>query len=296
MHERSAAGTPDGFHTLINAAQLAQIAAASTAGAPDLAIVDCRHDLRAPAWGRQAYLTDHIPGAVFASLDEDLSGPLTPRSGRHPLPSCEAVAAWLGRVGIGNDTQVIAYDQGSVFAARLWWLLRWLGHERVAVLDGGLAAWRAAGAPLDNSPVSPRPTVFTPGLPLEVALDTAEVQQLLDSGAVVLVDARAADRFAGQNETIDPVAGHVPGARNHPFSQDLAADGRLLPPSELAVRWQRTLAGAAATDVVTMCGSGVTACHSLLALRHAGLGGGRLYAGSWSQWIRDPARPVATGS
>ncbi|HTY51111.1 MAG TPA: sulfurtransferase [Steroidobacteraceae bacterium] len=292
MHEHSAAAARSRFDTLIDAATLAGMAAAA-----GLAIVDCRHDLKAPAWGRQAFREGHIPGAAFASLDEDLSGPRSAQSGRHPLPARAALTAWLGRMGIGNGTQVIAYDQGGqVFAARLWWLLRWLGHERVAVLDGGLAAWQAAGGSLDTGSAPPLRAVFAPGPPLEFALDTAEVQQLLRGGATVLVDARTADRFAGQNETLDPVAGHIPGARNHPFTQDLAADGRLLPPAQLAAAWRHTLAGAPVGDVVTMCGSGVTACHSLLALSRAGLAGGRLYAGSWSEWIRDPARPVATGS
>jgi thiosulfate/3-mercaptopyruvate sulfurtransferase len=279
------------FHTVIDATTLV-----ASAGRPDLVIVDCRHDLKSPSWGRKAWREAHIPGAAFASLDEDLSGPITPYSGRHPLPASAALAGTLGRLGIGNGAQVVAYDQGnSLFAARLWWLLRWLGHERVAVLDGGLEAWRATGAPL-AADAGPMPAVFVPGPPLEAVLDTAEVQHALTEGSIVLVDARAADRFAGQNETLDPVAGHVPGARNHPFGLDLDAQGRLLPPAALVAGWHRTLQGVPPGDIVTMCGSGVTACHSLLALHRAGLPGGRLYAGSWSEWIRDPARPVATGA
>lgn len=260
---------------------------------PETAIVDCRFELTRPEWGEHAWAAGHIPGALYAHLERDLSGPVGPHTGRHPLPAPERLAATLGGWGIDRTVQVVAYDQSSgAYAARLWWLLRWLGHERVAVLDGGLGAWRAAGLPLDTAPARRAARRFEGAAAAHRVLSTAQVQDALARGDITLVDARGADRFAGQNETIDPVAGHVPGARNHPFTSNLGADGRFLPPEELRRRWSATLAGAPPERLVSMCGSGVTACHNLLALEAAGLRGGRLYAGSWSEWIRDPARPV----
>ena len=265
-------------------------------GAPGIVVVDCRHDLARPDWGERSWRDAHVPGAAFAHLDRDLSGPVTARSGRHPLPDQARLAAFLGQIGIDRDTHVIAYDQGkAAYAARLWWLLRWLGHARVSVLDGGLAAWQAAGLPLDAvSPVL-APARFVITSALEADIGTAALQDELKADSALLFDARGADRFAGENETLDPVAGHVPGARNHPFTLNFDADGRLLPAQELARRWRADLDGRAPASVVSMCGSGVTACANLLAMHVAGLSGARLYSGSWSEWIRDPARPVATG-
>jgi len=279
------------YQTLIQPAELA-----SLLGDSELAILDCRFDLMRPGWGESEYAAAHIPGAQYAHLERDLSGPVGPHTGRHPLPDPQQLAATLGRWGIDHTVQVIAYDQGNgAFAARAWWLLRWLGARRVAVLDGGFAAWRAAGLPVTSEPASRAPRTFVPQPDTRAVLSTSEVEQALARGEIELVDARAADRFAGENETIDPVAGHVPGARNHPYAHNLGADGRFLPPGELRRRWLQTLGSAEARRVVAMCGSGVTACHNLLALEIAGLPGGRLYAGSWSEWIRDPARPVARG-
>jgi len=259
-------------------------------------ILDCRHDLARPRWGADAYAQGHIPGASFASLDHDLSGPITAASGRHPLPDRETFAATAGRWGIGPGTQVIAYDQGNgAFAARAWWLLRWMGHAQVAVLDGGFAAWLTAGLPATREPPRVTPRSFTGAPAAAAALDSETVQRELSRGGIRLIDARAADRFAGHNETIDPVAGHVPGARNHPFTQNLDAHGRFLPREALRERWLASLAGCAPERVVAMCGSGVTACHNLLALEIAGLVGARLYAGSWSEWIRDPSRGIERG-
>ncbi len=260
---------------------------------PSVAIVDCRHDLALSQWGAHAFAQGHIPGAVFAHLDRDLSGPVTSESGRHPLPRPDSLAHALGQWGIDEHTQIVAYDQGNgALAARLWWLARFLGHARVAVLNGGLAVWQTAGLPVTARPPT-RPTRRYVARPdLSRAVSSAEVARGLERGDIVLVDARAADRFAGRNEAIDPVAGHVPGARNHPFGQNLDAEGRFLPREELERRWHQTLSGAAPASVVAMCGSGVTACHNLLAMELAGLAGARLYAGSWSEWIRDPERPV----
>lgn len=283
------------FSTLIEPAELAALldCGAGACASRDLIIVDCRHDLARPEWGAEAYAAGHIPGAVFAHLDRDLSGPVRPSSGRHPLPDLGRFGALLGGWGIDSRVQVVAYDQGGgAIAARLWWMLRFLGHERAAVLDGGFAAWRSAGLPVSTEAARVRPRRFL-SAPQAAWVATAEdVARGLERGEIVLVDARSADRFAGRNETLDPVAGHIPGARNHPFTRNLDADGRLLSAEALRKLWHETLGGAPPARVVSMCGSGVTACHNLLALERAGLPGARLYVGSWSEWCRDPARPV----
>lgn len=263
---------------------------------PDWRVVDCRFDLTNPAAGEAAFATGHVAGAVYAHLDRDLSAPRTERSGRHPLPSPESAAATFGRLGIDSRVRVVAYDDSAgMYAARLWWMLRWLGHERVAVLDGGLAAWRAAGFPLvaESTPVAPR--TFVPQPRARAVVNADELDGLLEGIACLLLDARAPERYEGRTEPLDPKAGHVPGARNHPYVRNLGPDGRFLPPDELRERLLARLRGRAPSEVVSMCGSGVTACHTLLALEIAGLPGGRLFPGSWSEWSRDPARPVATG-
>ncbi len=268
---------------------------------PDWAIIDCRFDLALPEWGAQVFAAGHIPHALYAHLDHDLSAPRTARSGRHPLPPAGVLAATFGRLGIDEHVQVIAYDQGNgAYAARLWWLLRWLGHTQAAVLNGGLAAWERAGLPLESS-TEPRAARRFTACPDACLLVTgAAVAAAVSSGALrrgeqLLVDARGADRFAGENETIDPVAGHIPGAHNHPFASNLDAQGRFLDAGQLRESWQRILRGRPARQLISMCGSGVTACHNLLALEIAGLGGARLYPGSWSEWITDPEHEVARG-
>jgi thiosulfate/3-mercaptopyruvate sulfurtransferase len=282
--------------TLIEPAELA-----AHLGDVRWAIIDCRFDLARPAWGAQAYAAQHIPGALYAHLDHDLAAPVTATSGRHPLPRVEALEATLGRLGIDEQVQVIAYDQGAgAYAARLWWLLRWLGHDAVAVLNGGFAAWQHAGLPVSQAGETRSPRRFVARARPELLAHGAELATALAHGALergepLLVDARSAERFAGLNETLDPVAGHIPGARNHPFASNHDAQGRWLAPAALRAAWQRTLQGHPARDVVAMCGSGVTACHNLLALEVAGLSGARLYAGSWSEWIRDPSHAVARG-
>lgn len=285
------------YTTLIRANELA-----GRAADPDWAILDCRFDLARPGWGLGAWVAGHIPNALYADLDRDLSGPLTPAAGRHPLPAPETLTATFGRFGIDAGVQVVAYDQGpGTIAARLWWLLRWLGHPRVAVLDGGLAAWERAGLPLSTAVTARAPRVFVARPAAEAVVTTAAIDAAVASGALglgrpLLIDARSADRFAGENETLDPVAGHIPGARNHPFARNLDRSGCFLAAAELRRAWLGTLRGGPSAAVVAMCGSGVTACHDLLALEVAGLPGGRLYAGSWSEWIRDPAHAVALGS
>ncbi len=284
------------FSTLIEPGELAR-----QLEDPDWAIIDCRFDLARPDWGAQSYAAGHIPHALYAHLDQDLSAPRTPGSGRHPLPQPEVLAATFTRFGIDERVQVIAYDQGTgAIAARLWWLLRWLGHPRAAVLNGGLAAWQRAGLPLVTAS-EPRPPRSFRARPEAAAVASGtEIAELVSSGALqrgerLLIDARSADRFAGENETIDPVAGHVPGARNHCFATNLGADGRFLEAAQLRQRWEATLRGRPARELIAMCGSGITACHNLLALESAGYSGGRLYAGSWSEWISDRAHPLARG-
>lgn len=271
---------------------------AARLGDREWVVVDCRFNLLEPAAGRAAYLRSHIPGARYADLDRDLARAPGAADGRHPLPDRAQLAARLGEWGIANSTTVVAYDEGSgAIAARLWWLLHWLGHGASLVLDGGFAAWTAAGLPVDGDVPSPRPARFTPRAPDATAsvVTSAEIPSLQRAGAIV-VDARAAARYRGEQEPIDPVAGHVPGALNRPFSANVAADGRFRPPAELARELDLLLAGRRPEQLIAMCGSGVTACHLLLALAAAGLDGAKLYAGSWSEWIRDPARPVRTGA
>ncbi len=281
------------YRTLIDVESLQKLMARATED-PRLLIVDCRFDLMHPDAGRHQFLAAHIPGARYADLNRDLSGPKGRETGRHPLPGPETFAAWLGAIGISNSSQVVAYDEANgSMAARLWWLLRWAGHRAVAVLDGGLRAWAAEGGALESGETKPGAEHFTPGVDNQAALSTAETERALQRPAVLLVDARAEERFAGEVEPIDPVAGHVPGAVNHPFTANLDALGRFLPAAELKRRWQQRLAGKDPKNLIAMCGSGVTACHNLLSLEIAGLAGGKLYAGSWSEWIRDPRRPIA---
>ena len=279
--------------TLIEPSELA-----ANSGDENWAILDCRFDLARPEWGASAYSAGHVPHALYAHLDRDLSSAVTPTTGRHPLPRIEAFVATVGGWGIDEGVQVVAYDQNNgAYAARLWWLLRWVGHTHVAVLNGGFAAWQQAGLPVSTQPDIRRPRRFSPGPAEAGVVSTHELEKLLAGGQLAngrraLIDARSADRFAGQNETIDPVAGHIPGARNHPFAHNLDAQGRFLSAQTLRSKWQETLRGVAPSEAISMCGSGVTACHNLLALEVAGLPGAQLYAGSWSEWIREPARPV----
>lgn len=275
---------------LISAAALARLSG------PGLLVVDCRFELSDTSRGRADHAAGHIPGAVYAHLDEQLSGPRSSGTGRHPLPSPEAFARTLGEWGLERDTHVVAYDQGSgAMASRLWWMLRARGHSSVQVLDGGIAAWRAAGLALETDSPARRATSVVP-VAFEGVVNSQEIQAGLAQGTLAVVDARSADRFAGMNETLDPVAGRIPGSLNHPFGGNLGAGGLFLDPSQLRERWQPVLAAAGAKPLVAMCGSGVTACHNLLALELIGRPGARLYAGSYSEWITNPARPVATGA
>lgn len=282
------------FTTLIDAAALRELRA-------ECVLLDCRFDLSRPAAGWQAYLGAHIPGARYADLNRDLSAPVVAGSGRHPLPSPAAATEFFASLGIGAGTQVIAYDEANgSFAARAWWLLNWLGFSRVAVLDGGFQAWVAdhgaleAGAPGAGGPAAGAQP-FTARLRPELVMTAAEVVRALPEPGRLLVDARAPERFAGSVEPLDSVAGHIPGAVNHPFTRNLDLRSQFLPAAELRRLWLERLGGTAPHNMIAMCGSGVTACHNLLAMSAAALPGAKLYAGSWSEWIRDPDRPVARG-
>ena len=273
------------FTTLITPSELAALGQAR--------IVDCRFDLADPARGAVAYVAGHIPGAVYAHLEHDLSGPPLDDAGRHPLPRPAQLCALFGRLGIGPGQQVVCYDEmgGALAAARLWWLLRYMGHVEVAVLDGGWQAWRAAGGATASGEAAVAATVFSgePRAAQRVLL--AEVSALGEA----LVDARDPARFRGELEPIDPRAGHIPGARNHPFRRNLDAAGNFLTPAALREVFAQSLGTLPSASTVHYCGSGVSACHNVLAQMHAGLPEPRLYAGSWSEWCRDPDRPAAVG-
>lgn len=282
------------YTTLISAENLAE----RLSSAPGSVLVfDCSFDLANPAAGEQAYAAGHIPGAHYLHLDRDLSGAKTGKNGRHPLPTRDALVETLAKHGLKQNQQVVAYDaQGSAYAARLWWLLRWLGHDSVAVLDGGVQAWQAAGQPLDTAaaPAGARGD-FKAGAPLAVTADAQHVLANLKQGEQLVVDARSPDRYRGENETIDPVAGHIPGAHNRFFKDNLTADGRFKSAHTLRDEFNAVIGQKSPEHVVLQCGSGITACHNALAMEVAGLHGAALYAGSWSEWCADPARPVATG-
>jgi thiosulfate/3-mercaptopyruvate sulfurtransferase len=264
-----------------------------------LVVIDCRFDLADTGRGERDYRVSHVPGAFYAHLHRDLSSPITPHSGRHPLPDIDRLADWLGRLGISRETQVVAYDDsGATMAVRLWWLLRWLGHDRVAVLDGGWPQWLAGRYPLQSQPIEPSAADRFHGKPdwSQVVTTDAILQQLeTDADGFRLMDARSGERYRGEQEPIDPVAGHIPGAFSLPLTGNLGADGRFLPVDDLRKRYLQAIGDLRPDHIAAMCGSGVTACHNLLAMEIAGLKGGRLYAGSWSEWITDPRRPVATG-
>jgi thiosulfate/3-mercaptopyruvate sulfurtransferase len=260
-------------------------------------VFDCRFDLQHPSVGRNSWLASHIPGAVYAHLDENLSGRITVRSGRHPLPAARSFASFLARSGWCEGVQAVAYDaQGGAFAARFWWLMKYFGLGGAVLLDGGIAAWMTATLPMESGEVSPARNVMPVLAPRhELALKTRDVVRELENGSIRLVDARDEHRFEGRSEPIDPVAGHIPGAMNHPMSQNLDVDRHFKQPAELKSGFRHVTARAEPADIVHMCGSGVTACQNIFAMELAGIEDTRLYSGSWSEWIKNPARPVALG-
>ncbi|MBV8469173.1 MAG: sulfurtransferase [Burkholderiaceae bacterium] len=287
--------TPAPFRTLISAAELQALRSQEL----PLLLVDVSFDLTDPGAGERAYQKEHLPGAHYLHLERDLSGPKTSPgpafTGRHPLPDREAFALELSALGLNAHTQVVVYDnQNGITAARLWWMLRWLGHEAVAVLDGGLAAWCAGQGELTSEPpAASRVGNFKLQASLETTVDAPAL--LTQLGKVRLIDARAGERFRGETEPLDAKAGHIPGAVNRFFKDNLGADGRFKPAEQLQAEFEKLLAPFEADQVVHQCGSGVTACHNLLAMAHAGFSGARLYPGSWSEWSADPGRPTAQG-
>ncbi len=286
------------LNTLISCAELQALRHDAANAGRHTVVIDCSFDLTDPAAGRESYHQGHIPGAFYLHLDNELSGEKTGANGRHPLPDPDALTARLRAIGLNDDTQVVVYDaQGGMYAARAWWLLRWIGHDAVAVLDGGKQAWIAAGLPLESG-TTPDPEAPGHLTRHKALVDTVDADLLLANiaqPARLVVDARAPDRFRGENETLDPVGGHIPGAVNRCFKDNLGPDGRFKPAEQLRAEFGQVLGDTAPERAVMQCGSGVTACHNLLALEVAGLPGAALYPGSWSEWSADPRRPVATG-
>jgi thiosulfate/3-mercaptopyruvate sulfurtransferase len=262
---------------------------------PQWVVFDTRHDLMDAEKGRRAYAAGHIPGAYFLHIDDDLAGKKTGKNGRHPLPELAEFAAKMNERGVTPETQVVVYDDLSGnFAVRLWWMLRWLGHERVALLDGGWPHWEKEGRPITQEVPPPRKGAFVPKPQLGATVDVHFVERFREDPSLKLIDARAAERFKGLQEPIDPVAGHIPGAVNRFWQKNLLPDGRFKAPDALRREYAEMLGTAAAEQAVHMCGSGVTACHNMFAMELAGLPAGRLYPGSWSEWCADPARPIAS--
>ncbi len=273
---------------LISATELASIV-----NAANLVIVDTRHDLMNPSIGRDAYAAGHIPGAIYLSIDEDLSGAKTGKNGRHPLPTPEAFALTLGAKGISNTSKVVVYDQGSaMFVGRLWWMLRWLGHDSVYVLDGGIALWVKEGRATETVGNVLPATTFTPAPREDMRVSADQTEAALATPQRRILDARAPERYRGEVEPVDPVAGHIPGAFNRPFPTNLR-DGIYKPADELRAEFEALLAGRKPEELIHQCGSGVSALANMIAMEHAGLSGSKLYAGSWSEWCTDASRPLA---
>jgi thiosulfate/3-mercaptopyruvate sulfurtransferase len=259
-------------------------------------VVDCRYDLRNADWGREQYLASHVPGAVYASLSHDLAGPVGGGTGRHPLPSPSAMEATFGRLGIAPGVQVVAYDQDNgLFASRLWWMLRYMGHDAAAVLDGGWAKWTREQRPVHTGEELNSPHGFTGRVRPELLAGLHDVQARLGDPSLRLVDARAPERFEGASEPLDRAPGHIPGAANYFYKRNVTDDGVMLPAETLRRQFAEVIGERSPADVVMYCGSGVSACQNLLALEHAGVSGVKLYPGSWSEWSSDPQRPVETG-
>ena len=262
---------------------------------PKWVVFDTRHDLMDHAKGRRAYEAGHIPGAYFLDTESDLAGPKTGKNGRHPLPDLDEFAAKMNQRGVAPGVRVVVYDDMSGnFALRLWWMLGWMGHDQVALLDGGYPHWEKEGRPVTKEVPPPRTGQFVPRPHLGGVVDAAFVERFREDPSIKLLDARNAERFAGMNETVDPVAGHIPGAINRFWQKNLNPDGRFKKPEQLRAEYADLLGATPAESVVHMCGSGVTSCHNMFALTLAGLSPGRLYPGSWSEWIADPSRPIAT--
>jgi thiosulfate/3-mercaptopyruvate sulfurtransferase len=280
--------------TLINAQSLSTLMHSE----PNrLLVLDCSHDLAKPAAGRQAYGAAHIPGAHFIALDDTLSGEMTGKNGRHPLPDRAELVQAMRLLSADDDTQIVAYDNaGGMYAARLWWLMRWLGHNAVAVLDGGIQSWQAAGLPVSDQPsVAPQKGSFSAHPPLVGTVNYADVKANITTQRHLLIDARGADRYHGENETLDPIGGHIPGAVNHVFRSNLEENGLFKTPEALRSTFTGIIGKRSGADIIMQCGSGVSACHNLLAFEVAGIPGALLYPGSWSEWCTQEGAEIATG-
>jgi len=279
------------FSTLINPEDLVK-----NLQNPDWVVFDCRFSLAEPDAGQLSYIQGHIPNARYVNLDHDLSSPKTATTGRHPLPNVDVFASKLSMWGVNKNTQVVIYDSAEgAFAARMWWMLRWLGHDAVALLNGGFERWQNEGHPVTAKlpDLTPRQFIAQPNADMLIDADAVETAR---QAGKIIIDARGPDRFAGQNETLDPIGGHVPSAINMPFMGNLAENKTFLSENELKDRFTQVFGQTPSEEVINMCGSGVTACHNLLAMEMIGMTDSKLYVGSWSDWITTPSRPVATGS
>ena len=261
---------------------------------PKWVVFDCRFNVTQPRWGKEQYRAGHIQGAFYCDLDQDLSSTPTPDSGRHPLPDSKTLGLKLASWGVSDDSQVVVYDEAvGAVAARMWWVLRWLGHDSVAVLDGGLSKWSEAGYPLSTElPPKADKGNFQPHSNDDLWVSTADVEKMMGDERTVLIDARSKARFSGEEEQVDPIGGHIPGAVSHPLTDNMGSDGCFLSPRQLRDYYEPLCR----ERIIHYCGSGVTACHNLLAMEVSGLGLQQLYVGSWSEWIRSKERPIATGS
>ncbi|MDH5632939.1 MAG: sulfurtransferase [Gammaproteobacteria bacterium] len=279
------------FTTLVSTSDLA-----AHLDDPDWVVIDCRFTLTDPGAGLRSFQEGHIPGARYANLNDDLSSPVTETTGRHPLPDVEALAAKLGQWGIDGSKQVVVYDDTfGAMAGRLWWLLKWMGHDKVALLDGVYPKWLRENRPVSAVQHAARPVTFVPSLRDQMLVSADQLQEQLAQGNCVLIDARSEERFTGEIEPLDKVAGHVPGAVNRPYDDNLDFSGELMTGDELREEFEELLGERPSGCIIHMCGSGVTACHNILAMEAAGLMGSRLYVGSWSEWITDSSRAIATG-
>jgi thiosulfate/3-mercaptopyruvate sulfurtransferase len=280
-----------GFTTLVSTEELA-----SHLDSPDWVVIDCRFTLTDTEAGMRSYTEGHIPGACYAHLDNDLSSPVSEKTGRHPLPDPTVLAKKLGDWGINNSKQVVVYDDTfGAMAVRMWWLLKWMGHDNVALLDGVYPKWLRENRPISKEHHDVVAVTFEANIRHELVVSADELQQQLDNNTCVLIDARSEERFSGEIEPLDKVAGHIPGAVNRPYDDNLAISGELMTADELHEEYDDVLNGKSSEEVIHMCGSGVTACHNVLAMEAAGMTGSRLYVGSWSDWITDASRAIATG-
>lgn len=260
------------------------------------AIFDSRFDLVQPHWGEEQYLIEHIPGAAYVHLDDNLSAPRSGTNGRHPLPGIEVITKYFSELGIDDDTQVVIYDsRGGGIAARLWWMLKYLGHEAAAVLDGGFPEWKRLGLPIHANRESRIPRQFVPRLKPDLRVVADEVLERRSQGSSLVLDSRAPERYRGEEEPFDPIAGRIPGAINRFWQMNLGVDGCFRSPDILRAEFDTLIGGFSSTDTIVYCGSGVTGCHNVLSMAYAGIQGVRLYAGSWSEWSSDPNRPIETG-